>query len=239
MCTQCSKGTARVRSPHSGSGMRAFAIVPSSSTLKSSLNSRSRLSWKRQRRLSGIPQLPVLNDRSKVLSDTAYAEVMSLPAPRGDRAEALAIDAMQTERRDANIAIVAINKDRSFVYEDRTSKDLAKVQERLKMAAWVLSEECLSHSVLEEVKADGLFRSGPGETNPAHVIMGIIRRIIGGVTVGDIKQRMDLESALRAVKQENMATHLYCTKFKRNLLKCSSAGSTIPMSELIAIFDTD
>ena len=122
------------------------------------------------RRLVGIPQLPLENEKSTLLDDDKYAEVMALPANQRTRAEAVVVDAMQTQRRLRNAGIRDINADRKIVFEDRAAKDIGKQRDRPKMAAWLLGDKCLSPSALEEIKADGHFKSGAGETNTADEI---------------------------------------------------------------------
>ena len=188
----------------------------------------------RTRRLVGIPQLPLENEKSTLLDDDKYAEVMALPANQRTRAEAVVVDAMQTQRRLRNAGIRDINAGRKIVFEDRAAKDIGKQRDRPKMAAWLLGDKCLSPSALEEIKADGHFKSGAGETNTADEIREIIHRVIGGVSVKDVKRRHDLEDALRALKQGTSALHLFNNRFKRHFCMCVSAGSAITQAELIA-----
>ena len=53
------------------------------------------------------------------------------------------------------------------------------------MAAWLISEEVMAASVLDEIKADGLYIPGPTGVVPAHTIMEIVCRVLGGVSKND------------------------------------------------------
>ena len=188
-------------------------------------------------RLTGdIPLVPLMDDRNKCLDDAAYAVVMALPAPQRARAEALAIRDMQAAARNANQAIALLNTDRALRHADRRKRDLAKIAERPKMAAWLVSEHVMPATIHDELKADGRYIAGEDGVVPAHVIMEIACRVLGGVSLNNIKMRMDHEAALRSNRQDNLPTHLYNTNFKRCLRKCVSSGSTIPQTELIAIY---
>ena len=185
------------------------------------------------RRLDGIPQLPLENERSKVLKNAAYAVVMTLPAAQRPREMELAIEEMQVQRRADNIAIAALNADRRLVYENRVARDLAKVTDRPKMTAWLLSEECLSPAALNEVKADGLYTAAGLS---AHVALEIIRRVLGGVSAANRKLKSLYLTDLRALRQDTLPTHLYANKFKLAYRKCQSTGTVITEADLIDMF---
>jgi hypothetical protein len=185
------------------------------------------------RRLQGITPITLVDERSKVLGDAAWIAVQAVDEANRARAMDVAIDAMQTARRADNAVSAVVNTDRRIMYESRAARDIAKEADRPKLSAWLLSDECLSSSALEEVKADGLYTAGT--ITPA-AIMEIVRRVFGLVSTQSIKQRMDFEAALRGIKQGSMPTHLYSSKFKRAHMKCTSAGSTLLEAELIATF---
>ena len=185
-----------------------------------------------QRRLLDIPQLPIENEKSKVLNDADYDMVMALPANQRPRATDIAIEKMQDERRNRNLGTAAINADRKLTYENRVAQDVLKRSQRPKMAAWLLSEGIMLASTVEEIKADGKYHYGLR----ADEIFEITRRILGGISKLDVKMRLDLENALRALKQGTVPTHVYNTAFKRGLRKCVSAGSLISDADQIAIY---
>jgi hypothetical protein len=64
------------------------------------------------------------------------------------------------------------------------------------------------------------------------VLMSIIRRILGGVSASNLKQK----SELGAICQETMPTQIYSNRLKHALRKCISAGSVIPEDKLVAKF---
>jgi hypothetical protein len=185
------------------------------------------------RRLDGIPQLPLENERSKVLSNASYAVVMALPAAQRARETELAVEEMQAQRRADNIAIAALNADRRLVYENRVARDLAKVTDRPKMTAWLLGAECLSPEALNEVKADGLYTATGLSAN---VALEIIRRVLGGVSAANRKLKSLYLTDLRAVRQDNIPTHVYGNKFKLAYRKCQSIGTVITEADLIDMY---
>jgi len=184
------------------------------------------------RRLTGIPQLPLENDRSKVLGDEDYQIVMQYPANQRAREMELAIDRMQDARRIANIVISATNRDRALTFDYRVNRDLAKIVKRDEMAAWLLSPEKMSSTVLAEVKADGLFVAGCH----AHVIMEIIRRVIGGVSLTNRKMASALHVELQTMRQGTMPTHVYTTLFKHACLKCRGSGIVLTESAVVDLY---
>jgi hypothetical protein len=154
----------------------------------------------RLRRLDGIPQLPLENDKSKVLGQITYDIVMALAPAARPRALELAIENMQIGRRNDNVLIEAVNLDRRLVYENRTTRDLAKIVDRPKLSAWLLSDECLSPEALVEVKSDGHFvATGMAAAD----IMEIIRRVLGGVSSSNVRLKQDCFTQLRALRQNN------------------------------------
>jgi hypothetical protein len=129
--------------------------------------------------------------------------------------------------------ITEINLDRRLVYENRTARDLAKIVDRPKLTAWLLSDECISPDALAEVKADGLFVDTGMIASDA---MEIIKRVLGGVSSSNVRLKQDFFSQFRALKQGNSPTHTYSTRFKHALRKCMSTGTILSESDLVEYY---
>lgn len=184
-----------------------------------------------------IPEIPLKDGRATILPRPTREEIATLP---NATARALASDdailAMQEENRAFNAAATLTNRHRGIVHKTRMENHQALVLERPKMAAWLISEEVMAASVLDEIKADGLYIPGPTGVVPAHTIMEIVCRVLGGVSKNDGRTRIDHENALRVIRQGSMPTHQYCTVYKRALRKCVHSGSVISASDLILFF---
>jgi hypothetical protein len=189
------------------------------------------------RMASDIPEIPLEDDKDDLLSDADYAQISTLSSPAAQaRATSIAVRELQINIRARNAAHTTTNKYRSHMLRQRMDRHEALILERPKLAAWIVSDNIMPSYIHDEIKSDGKYISGLDGVVPAHIIMEIACRVLGGVSVHNTKQRLILDDELRALKQGSMPTHVYCSTFKRAHLKCVHAGTKMDVADIIACF---
>ena len=184
-----------------------------------------------------IPKIPLENENDDLLTDEQYAALAAMPDVQARAlAQSRVVRELQMSIRAENAVKASTNEGRTQLLKQRMARHEAMILERPKLAAWVVSDLVMPAVIHDEIKADGLYLPGANGTVPAHVIVEIACRVLGGVSKNNLKQRMMLDEELRAVKQGNMPTHVYCTAFKRAHVKCLHAESKMDPAEVIGCF---
>ena len=183
------------------------------------------------------PEIPLEDDRDDLLPDEVYARVAQLPTAE-DRARALSIAVRDLQRsiRAANALTSVTNKLRAQKRKQLMDNLEARRLDRPKLAAWVVSDLVMPPGIYDELKADGKYIPGADGIVPAHVLLEIACRVLGGVSKNNTKQRLTMDDELKAVKQGNSPTHAYNQAFKRAHVKCTYAGSKMDTADVIACY---
>ena len=185
-----------------------------------------------------IPMIPLVDDKDELLSieECAALALLSTSEER-ERARSYAVRELQKKLRAENAAISMTNEYRVILLEQRMARHEALVLERPRLAAWLVCGSVMPPTIHDEIKSDERYLPGVDGFVPAHVIMSIACRLLGGVLKkNNTKMRMALDDELRAVKQGNLPTHTYCTAFRKAHTKCLHAGTRMDTSDIIAYF---
>ena len=184
-----------------------------------------------------IPDIPLEDEKYDILSDADYALVALVPtAEERARALSIAVYEMQKKIRAANAVTSVANQLRGQLRKQKMARLEALLLERPKLAAWVVSDLVMPPGIHDEIKADGKYIPGEDGIVPAHVIIEIACRVLGGVSKNNTKQRLTMDDELKNVKQGNMPTHAYCQAFKRAHVRCVYAGTKMDPADVIACF---